>query len=225
MAQGYFVTGTDTGIGKTWSSLALMQYFQEKGGRVVGMKPVASGCEILDGQLRNDDALQLQAQSSIDIEYEAVNPYAFAMPVSPHLAAKKVAEEIDISVIKEKYDYLASLADVVIVEGVGGWMVPLNDKQDVSCLAENLGLPVIVVVGMRLGCINQAKLTFLAIRQSGLPCLGWIASCVEEGMLELADNIATIKEVADMPLLATLPYKKQRDVEDYNKISIKTLQQ
>jgi len=220
MAQGYFVTGTDTGIGKTWSSLALMQYFQQQGKTVVGMKPVAAGCEWLDGQFKNEDALALQAQASIDIPYNLINPYAFELPVSPHIAAQAVGEEIEISVIRDEYEKLQTLADVVIVEGAGGWMVPLNAKEDIAQLAEQLALPVIVVIGMRLGCINQAKLTFAAIKSMGLPCVGWIASCVEEDMQQLEANIKTIDAAADMPLLAVFPYEKTRNLNNYKKINL-----
>jgi len=218
MAQGYFVTGTDTGIGKTWSSLALMQYFQQQGKTVVGMKPVAAGCEWLDGQFKNEDALALQAQASIDIPYDLINPYAFELPVSPHIAAQAVGEEIKISVIRDEYEKLQTLADVVIVEGAGGWMVPLNAKEDIAQLAEQLALPLIVVIGMRLGCINQAKLTFAAIKQLDLVCVGWIASCVEEDMQQLEANIKTIESAADMPLLGVFPYEKTRNLENYKKI-------
>ena len=224
MAQGYFVTGTDTGIGKTWTSLALMQYFQQQGKKVVGMKPVAAGCEMLEGQLKNEDALQLQAQSSVDIPYDLINPYAFSLPVSPHIAASKEGKRVEIAHIQQAYLKLEALADVVIVEGVGGWMVPLNEKEDVSHLAEQLNLPIIVVVGMRLGCINQAKLTFSAIERLGLHCEGWIASCVEKNMDELEANIETLEAFSDMPLLATFPYEEKINHKNYKKISIKTLQ-
>jgi len=220
MAQGYFVTGTDTGIGKTWSSLALMQYFQQQGKTVVGMKPVAAGCEWLDGQLKNEDALALQAQASINIPYDLINPYAFELPVSPHIAAQAVGEEVELAVIHKGYEKLQALADVVIVEGAGGWMVPLNEKEDIAQLAEQLALPLIIVIGMRLGCINQAKLTFAAIKHLDLACSGWIASCVEEDMPQLEANIKTIGAVAEMPLLAVFPYEKTRNLNNYNKITL-----
>ncbi|MDC9729295.1 MAG: dethiobiotin synthase [Methyloprofundus sp.] len=223
MAQGYFVTGTDTEIGKTWASLALMEYFQQQGKVVVGMKPVAAGCEMLDGQLKNEDALQLQEQSSVDISYDLINPYAFLLPVSPHIAAKKENKKIELIRIKQDYQKLAALADVVVVEGVGGWLVPLNEKEDVSDLAVELNLPIIVVVGMRLGCINQAKLTFGAISRLGLRCEGWIASCVEKNMDELEANIKTLKGSTDMPLLAIFPYEEKRNYKNHKRIQIKPL--
>jgi dethiobiotin synthetase len=224
MAQGYFITGTDTGIGKTWTSLALMQYFQHKGKTVVGMKPVSAGCEMINGQLKNEDALQLQKQSSIEVTYDLVNPYAFSRAISPHIAAKKAGIEVDIKRIQQNYTKLAALVDVVIVEGVGGWMVPLNTRQDVSNLAEQLNLSIIIVVGMRLGCINQARLTFAAIKQQKLRCAGWIASCVEKEMSELDANITTLQGFMDMPLLAVFPYEEKRNLRNFEKILKDTLQ-
>lgn len=217
MTQGYFVTGTDTGIGKTWSTLTLMQYFQAQGRVVIGMKPVASGCEQHNGELRNEDALLIQEQSSILLPYQDINPYAFAPPVSPHIAAKQAGRTIDLDVVIAKYRQLEKQADIVIVEGVGGWLVPLNEQEDVADLAERLDLPVIVVVGMRLGCLSQAKLTFAAIRQKGLACHGWIASCVDPDMRMLDENIQTLCQVATMPLLAVFPYEPQLNTEHFCK--------
>lgn len=213
MTQGYFVTGTDTGIGKTWSTVALMQYFKNQGKKVIGMKPVASGCDELDGQLRNEDALLLQKHASIALPYQEINPYAFAMPVSPHIAAEKAGVEIELDSILDKYQQLEKKADIVLVEGVGGWLVPLNAHQSVADLAGTLGLPIIIVVGVRLGCINQAKLTFAAIQQTGLKCHGWIASCVEQDMLMLDENIQTLSQSTEIPLLAVFPYADKLDPE------------
>ncbi len=206
MAQGYFITGTDTGIGKTWSTVALMQYFKNQGKTVIGMKPVASGCEKIDGQLKNEDALLLQQHASIVLPYQDVNPYAFALPVSPHIAADKQGVEIELEKIKAQYQQLEKRADVVLVEGVGGWMVPLNERQTVADLALHMDLPVIVVVGVRLGCINQAKLTFAAIQQAGVKSQGWIASCVDKDMLMIDENIQTLCLSTELPLLAVFPY-------------------
>ncbi len=213
MTQGYFITGTDTGIGKTWSTIALMQYFKNHGKTVLGMKPVASGCIELDGQLKNEDALLIQKYASVSLPYQDINPYAFELPVSPHIAAQAVGANIDLDEIVSKYQQLEKQADVVLVEGVGGWRVPLNAHQDVADLARQLDLSVIVVVGMRLGCINQAKLTFAAIQQAGVICSGWIASCVEQDMLMLEENIQTLSLAVNMPLLGVLPYMNHLDPE------------
>lgn len=206
MTQGYFITGTDTGIGKTWSTVALMQYFKNQGKTVIGMKPVAAGCELLDGLMRNEDALILQEHASIAIAYQAVNPYALTLPVSPHIAARQEGVEISLDVIVDQYAQLKNQVDVILVEGAGGWMVPLSADLDISDLAQCIGLPVIIVVGMRLGCINQARLTFAAIEQSAVQCRGWIASCVERDMPLLDENIQTLRQSTKLPLLAVFPY-------------------
>jgi len=217
MAQGYFITGTDTGIGKTWTTVALMQYFKGQGKTVLGMKPIASGCDEIDGQLKNEDALLLQKHATVALPYQDINPYAFALPVSPHIAAEKAGVEIELDEVVIKYQQLERQADLVLVEGVGGWRVPLNSHQDVADLAQQLALPVIVVVGMRLGCINQAKLTFAAIQQTGVKCHGWIASCIEQDMLMLEENIQTLCQATEMPLLAVFPYSNKLNPEYFSK--------
>ncbi|MBT4146690.1 MAG: dethiobiotin synthase [Gammaproteobacteria bacterium] len=211
MSQGYFITGTDTGIGKTWSTVALMQYFKNQGKSVLGMKPVASGCDEIDGQLRNEDALLLQQHASFMLPYRQVNFYAFAPPVSPHIAARQAGVEIELDEITRQYHQLKKQAEIILVEGVGGWMVPLNAGQDIADLAQKLDIPVIVVVGIRLGCINQARMTFGALQKSGVQCHGWIAACVEQEMLMLNENIQTISQSTDMPLIAVLPYLEKLD--------------
>ena len=213
MSQGYFITGTDTGIGKTWSTLALMQYFKNQGKTVLGMKPIASGCHTVDGCVRNEDALLLQKHASVSLPYQDVNPYAFAPPVSPHIAAEQAGVEIELEQITQLYKRLKKQADIVLVEGVGGWLVPLNANQDIADLAEKLNLPVIVVVGMRLGCINQARMTFSALQKTGVKCQGWIASCVEQDMLMLDENIQTLCQSTEFPLLAVLPYLEKFNPE------------
>ncbi len=221
MAQGYFITGTDTGIGKTRASVALLEYFKAQGKTVVGMKPIASGCEKTPAGLRNEDAVLLQQYSNIKLPYDSINPFAFELPVSPHIAAEKAGCRIDLATILTAYKKLENTADVVIVEGVGGWLVPLNASDDVADLAVTLNLPVIIVVGMRLGCINQARLTFAAIKQSGVECVGWIASCVEKDMLMLAENIATLESNSEYPLLAVLPYEEELSANSLpNKIAL-----
>jgi len=158
MKQGFFITGTDTGVGKTWATIALINYFKMRGETVVGMKPIASGCEIIKGVLKNEDALLLQEHASVILDYQQINSYSFLEPVSPHLAANN--ECVDLDKINEDFNYLKTQADIVLVEGVGGWLVPLNNQgDDVEMLAKKLQLPVIMVVGIRLGCINHALLS------------------------------------------------------------------
>jgi dethiobiotin synthetase len=172
----YFITGTDTDVGKTLVSCALLHGFAARGRRVVGMKPVAAGCTA--GAL-SDDVLQLRAASNITASDELVNPYAFEPAIAPHLAAQQAGVVIDLMRIVAAYRKLAAQADVVIVEGAGGFMVPLNGSQTGADLAQQLGLPVILVVGMRLGCINHALLTVRAIAELRLQCAGWVANVLD----------------------------------------------
>jgi len=209
--QGYFITGTDTDVGKTCATIALMQYFKRQGKTVVGMKPVASGCRLQGGQLKNADALLIQEHASIALDYQLINPYAYELPVSPHIAG--VDHPVKLATIVERFNSLKALAEVVIVEGAGGWYAPLNAQDDISDLAKALALPVILVVGLRLGCINHAKLSYQAIQLSGIACVGWIGVCVDPDLLNRNENIQTIKAAMPVPLLGILPYQQQLDFE------------
>jgi len=215
MHKGFFITGTDTGIGKTRVTLALMHYFQQQDKTVLGMKPIASGCQTLEGRLKNEDALLLQQYGSFPVAYGLINPYAFALPAAPHIAAGFTGQSIDLTTIYSAFRKLQDLAQWVMVEGVGGWQVPLNSTQSVKDLAAGLALPVIIVVGIRLGCINHALLTFRAVLDAKVPCAGWIASCIEENMLFTEENIATIQQLAKLPLLGVLPFKQQMGVANF----------
>ncbi|MDO9104302.1 MAG: dethiobiotin synthase [Methylovulum sp.] len=208
---GYFITGTDTNVGKTWATVTLMHYAKRQGKTVVGMKPVASGCVLRQGQLQNDDALLIQQATSLPVDYDLINPYAYALPVSPHIAGAD--NPADLQVVLAGFKRLQTLADVIIVEGAGGWHTPVNQHQDISDLANILALPVIIVVAIRLGCINHAKLTHQAVRHSGLPCAGWIAACTDAGMLNLEDNIDAIQAALTAPLLGVLPYRACADFD------------
>jgi dethiobiotin synthetase len=209
MGKGYFITGTDTNVGKSWATITLMRYFKAQGKTVVGMKPVASGCFMQDGQLKNEDALLIQKNASVELDYDAINPYAYELPVSPHLAGVK--KQVILDEVVSGVEVLKELADIVLVEGAGGWCTPLNERQDNSDLARSLDLPVIMVVAIRLGCINHAKLTYQAIEQSGASCAGWIAMCTDPDMLSWNENIQTIKVSMATPLLGVLPYMKVAD--------------
>lgn len=204
-ARGLFVTGTDTGIGKTVVSLGLMQALQDRGLAVAAMKPVASGCERTPDGLRNDDALQLARQASIPLAYELVNPYAFEPPIAPHLAADQAGQTIETDNIYDIYQHIASKVDVVIVEGVGGWQVPLNSRETVADLAHGLGLDTCLVVGLRLGCINHALLSAQAIENSGCTLAGWVANTLPPVMDALDDNINTLKQKLSSPLMGVVP--------------------
>ena len=211
MEQGYFLTGTDTNAGKTWATIALMRYFKQQGKTVVGMKPVASGCSIKDGRLKNADALLIQENASLKINYDLINPYAYELPVSPHIAG--INNPANLATIVEKFNVLKAEAEIVLVEGAGGWYSPLNDCEDNSDLSKSLALPVILVVAIRLGCINHAKLTYQAIQHSGMPCAGWIAVCLDPDMLKSDENIQTIKMALNVPLLCVLPYLVNADFD------------
>ena len=218
MKKGYFITGTDTDVGKTWATIALMHYFKQQGYSVVGMKPVAAGCsfsseitDVTQEVLRNADAMLMQANATVDVRYEQINPYAYVLPVSPHIAG--INDPVNMAKIVMRFNELKQSADIVMVEGAGGWYTPINNQEDISDLAKLLSLPVILVVGIKLGCINHAKLSYQAIQQSGLVCVGWIAVCVDDDMLFVDHNIETIKAAFSMPLLGMLPYLSEPDFD------------
>ena len=213
MAKGYFITGTDTEVGKSWCSAGIMERLKQQGHSVVGMKPIASGCEETPDGLRNEDALLLQQNASIEIDYQLVNPYSFRPAIAPHIAAEREGVEIKLGKIVEHYIQLKAKADVVIVEGVGGWQVPLNEHESVVDLAVALKLPVILVVGMRLGCINHALLTAQSIRNAGCDLEGWIGNGVDSEMAELEQNIESIAQRIDAPLLGVVPNMVALDVQ------------
>lgn len=204
--NGLFVTGTDTGIGKTRVALGLMDLLQRRGLRVVGMKPVATGCEYVEGVLGNDDARRLQRASSGTFPYECINPYAFEPPVSPNIAAELAGHGIDLGVVVERYHFLQRNSDRVIVEGVGGWEVPLNDRERVSDLARLLGLPVILVVGLRLGCLNHAILSERSILAAGVDYRGWFANAFSKDFARSESNVRTLRTCMSGAFLGHIPY-------------------
>ena len=213
--MNYFVTGTDTDVGKTLISCALLHAFAAHGHRVIGMKPVAAGgCDDND---RNEDAKKLRAASNVQASFGQINPYCFAHAVAPHLAARFVGVSINLDRIVQSYGELAAQADVVIVEGAGGFKVPLNDHQDIADLAKALELPVILVVGMRLGCINHALLTAEAIAACGLKLAGWVANSVDANMAMRDENIATLKLRIKAPLLGVVPHQALPDAKEVAK--------
>lgn len=206
--MNYFVTGTDTGVGKTLISCALLHAFAAQGKSVVGMKPVAAGCDT-DGL--NEDVKQLRAASNILASLGQINPYSFFNPIAPHIAARNAGVSISLGRILESYDALAAQADVVIVEGAGGFQVPLNDTQDSADLTVALGLPVILVVGMRLGCLNHALLTMRAIDDCGLTCAGWVANILAPDMAALDENIQALQQRIHAPLLGVVKHQTAPD--------------
>jgi len=214
VAKGYFITGTDTGVGKSWCSAGLMVTLQQQGRTVAGMKPVASGCAKTAEGLRNDDAVLLQAQASIGLPYETINPFVFEPAIAPHIAAQYEGKPIDIVTIVEHFREINKQVDEVIVEGVGGWQVPLNENETLADLAKTLGLPVIMVVGLHLGCINHALLTAEAIRNGGCEMAGWIANTLEVKMMEQEAVVATLERRLEAPLLGVVPYMHEFSVAE-----------
>jgi len=206
MSTGFFVTGTDTGVGKTRVSGGLIAALRGQGLRVAGMKPVASGCAATALGLRNADALELMAASGLDVPYGRINPYAFAPAIAPHLAAAEVGVTIRFDVIAQTLGELVSAADCAVVEGVGGWRVPLGPDGDVADLAMHLNLPVVLVVGLRLGCLNHAALTAADIRRCGLPLAGWVGNEVQAGVERCADTVGALREILPEPCLGILPH-------------------
>lgn len=204
--RGVFVAGTDTGIGKTFVACALLHALRDAGLHACGMKPVASGGERTSQGLRNEDALALIAAGDPQPDYALCNPYAFEPAIAPHLAAADAGVQIELANIEAAYKQLATQADCVVVEGVGGWMVPLSDSLDAGAIARALHLPVILVVGLRLGCINHARLSARAIEDDGCDLLGWIGNEIDPAMQRREDNIATLRRMLPAPCLGLLSH-------------------
>ena len=206
MTCGWFVTGTDTGVGKTFAACALLHAWRAAGHRALGMKPVAAG---VDAAGQNEDVLRLAAASGIAAPARLVNPYLFAAPVAPHVAAAETGVAIDIGRIEAAFAALHDYADIIVVEGVGGFRVPLDADHDTADLAVALGLPVILVVGLRLGCLNHALLTAEAIEARGLQLAGWIANRLDAGMLRPEASIEALRTRLTAPLLGDLPHSPE----------------
>ncbi len=209
--RGLFVTGTDTEVGKTLVAAALIHHHRRQGLRVAGMKPVAAGCHETASGWKNDDVEALLAASNVEAPIDAVNPYAFREPIAPHIAAKREGRTIDLDRIVAGFEALRALADLVVVEGAGGFLVPLNDTEDFGDLAQRLALPVVLTVGMRLGCINHALLTQEAIEARGLRLAGWIANRIDPRMSASEENLAALTTRLRAPLLGVIPYLEPVD--------------
>lgn len=209
MTKGYFVTGTDTGVGKTFVSCALLHAFAARGESTTGMKPVAAGCE--NGKW--EDVESLVAASTVAAPRALVNPYALSPPIAPHIAARQSGINIDMAIICKAFLELQKIADMVIVEGIGGFLVPLDEHQDGAVMAQALDLPIVLVVGMRLGCLNHALLTAHAIRTTGLRLAGWVANRIEPQMIAFDENVLTLSQRLDCPLLGVLPFEQNADAK------------
>lgn len=208
---GCFVTGTDTGVGKTLVSTGLLHALAPHHSRVVGMKPVAAGVVPWGEAWASEDAIALRSASTLAVAPELDNPVLLLDPLSPHIAAERAGVQIDIAAIVRSYQALAAQADAVVVEGAGGFHVPLTDTQTGADLAQALALPVVLVVGLRLGCLNHALLTAEAIRARGLVLVGWVANRVDPEMEATDENIAYLRARLGAPLLAEVPYQELPD--------------
>lgn len=211
MSRGFFVIGTDTGVGKTLVAAALVHGFAALGFKAVGMKPVAAGAEESGGVLRWEDVEVLKGASNLDAPLDLINPYRFVPPVSPHLAARQAGTAIDLAPIRDAYLALAGRADRVVVEGVGGVLAPLNERETAADLAVLLGLPLVLVVGMRLGCLSHALLTAEAVRARGLKLAGWVANRIDPSMALFDENLATLQDRLAAPFLGVVPRLERPD--------------
>lgn len=206
MGKSYFVTGTDTGIGKTLIASALVYGYGQRGLKAVGMKPVAAGCVEHEDSLLSEDVSMLMAAGNVAAPLEIHNPYAFKPAIAPHIAAARSGVVIRFEAIQRAYEELTTLADMVVVEGVGGFRVPLRDDLDTADMAQALHIPVILVVGMRLGCLSHALLTVEAIRARGLELAGWVANQVDPQMSVYEENLQALEQRIAAPCLGRIPY-------------------
>lgn len=215
ITKGYFVTGNDTNVGKTVVAAAICEFLISRGNRVCAIKPVASGCIVKSNKLYSTDALTLmQHSSSKMLPYLAINPFAFKEPIAPHLAAKNNNVKLSVPrIITQSSAALMSDADYIIIEGAGGWYTPISDKETMADLALAYGYPIVLVIGIRLGCINQALLTYKCINDSGVKIAGWVANVIDRKMLYFRENIETIKHSLGVPLLGTIPYLDKINVK------------
>jgi dethiobiotin synthetase len=214
MANAYFVAGTDTGVGKTTVTCALLAAAKAKGLTTLALKPVASGCEETPEGLRNSDALALQVAMTVSLSYPEINPVALPAALSPHLAAAAAGRRLTLAQIAGFCrGGLMHKADLKLVEGAGGWRVPISDRELMSGLPRQLGIPVILVVGMRLGCINHAVLTAEAILKDGVKLAGWVANVMDPAMGALDANVQTLTAMLPAPCLGVLPWMPEASAE------------
>ncbi len=213
MTQSLFVTGTDTGVGKTRVAVALCGALAARGKRVAAMKPVASGCIRTPDGLRNEDALALLSAMTVRARYSEVNPYAFEPAIAPHIAAEEAGIAIDFTVLDRSYERLGLQSDFLVVEGAGGWLAPLDASRGFADLAARWQTGVILVVGLRLGCLNHALLTVESIAHRGLTLRGWVANCIDPAFLRLTENVASLRSRIRAPCLGFFPFEPQASFE------------
>lgn len=208
MTQPIFITGTDTHVGKTYITTNLLQQLKQQGYSTIGLKPLSSGCSLDSaGKLRNEDALLLQQAASINLPYEIINPYAFAPPIAPHIAAATEGIDLTVAQLNEKVQpALDYSADFCLIEGVGGWHMPLNKRETMANFVKEHNFPVILVVGLRLGCLNHGILTAQAILNDHISLMGWIANCLDPHMEFVDENIEILQSWIKAPLLGKVEY-------------------
>lgn len=208
MKQAFFITGTDTGVGKTHVACKLIEQYIKQGYKVIGMKPVAAGCEFVDGEWVNDDVLKLEAASNVRAPRALINPYSFQQAIAPHIAAELAGVTINIEVIQQAFNQLTKLADIVIVEGAGGLLVPLNDTATIADLITQLHIPVVLVVGIKLGCINHTLLTFEVIKSRQIALHGWVSNQIDANMQHFNENCSTIAKNLKLAPLFNCEFKQ-----------------
>lgn len=206
MRKGYFITGTDTDIGKTRIALGVLTLLGDAGYTTTVMKPVSAGCIKTNEGLRNEDALELIKHATIKPAYESVNPYAFEAAIAPHIAANNTNVTIEIKTIKKHFNDISKKADFTVVEGAGGWNVPINASETMADVAKSLNLPVVLVVGMKLGCLNHAITTTQSMLNKEVEIAGWVANSVTLHFIEQQANIDTLKSRLAIPFLGTIPF-------------------
>ncbi len=211
----YFITGTDTDVGKTYIASALIKHFCKQGLLTVGMKPVAAGAELVNGRLLNSDVTELIKAGNVDADLALINPYVFSPAIAPHIAAEQAGVSVSLDNIQQAFDVLQAKADVVVVEGAGGFRVPINHEQTMADLVVKLNLPVIMVVGVRLGCINHALMTAGSIRAVGLNLVGWVANRIDPNMPAIEENILTLKAMLKAPCVANVAWGEEPQFIDF----------
>jgi dethiobiotin synthetase len=223
MMDALFIAGTDTEVGKTVVSKAILNAVATQGKSTVGYKPVAAGCEQTENGLRNSDALHLQSAATLDVEYDLVNPYALTLPASPHIAAQHDGVKVDYNRLSSVLADHKKNSDFVLIEGAGGWRVPVSEKDCLSTWVKQEKLPVVLVVGIKLGCLSHAMLTAEAIRADGLEVVGWVANRINPGVEHYAEIISMLERKMDAPKIGELPYVpsvKKRDMGQYIDLSV-----
>jgi dethiobiotin synthetase len=205
MSNTYFITGTDTGIGKTFITCGLLSFLKSKNLKVVGLKPISAGVQIFNKQKLNEDVFLLKKYSNIELDYRDINYYSFDKPVSPHIVTAQENCPINFDLIKDNIKKIQSKADIVLIEGAGGYQVPIDVERRMSDLITYIDVPIILVVGVRLGCLNHTQLTYEAIKAKHNRIFGWIANIIEEDMLCVDENINYLKEKITEPCIGVVP--------------------